>query len=115
METDNTANTPTIASPATETAADRQPYAIASQASAGKNTIWPLALLAVRIPVTRPRRVENQRFATTAASGTPTAPVAPPTSTPQSRSSCQGAVMIVVRDAPVAIVVSAISITRRTP
>ena len=65
--------------------------------------------------MTRPRRLSNQRFATVAASGTDTAPVAPPTTTPQSRSSCHGAVITVVSDAPVAIVTSAISITRRTP
>ena len=35
--------------------------------------------------------------------------------TPQSRSSCHGAFMTVVSDAPVAIVASATSITRRTP
>jgi hypothetical protein len=50
-----------------------------------------------------------------AASGTDTAPVALPTTTPQSRSSCHGAVITVVSDAPLAIVASAISITRRTP
>ena len=65
--------------------------------------------------MTRPRRLENQRLATVAASGTPTAPVAPPTTIPQSRSSCQGAFITVVSEEPAAIVASAISITRRTP
>jgi len=65
--------------------------------------------------VTKPRRLSNQRFAIVAASGTDTAPVAPPTTTPHNRSSCHGAFITVVSDAPVAIVTSAISITRRTP
>ena len=65
--------------------------------------------------MTRPRRCSNQRLATVAASGTETAPVALPTTTPQSRSSCQGAVITVVSEAPAAIVASATSITRRTP
>jgi hypothetical protein len=72
-------------------------------------------LLAVRIPVTNPRLLANQRVATVAASGTDTAPVALPTTTPHRRSSCQGAFMTVVSEAPVAIVASATSITRRTP
>ena len=46
---------------------------------------WPLAFEAVSRPLTRPRRVENQVFAMIAASGTASAPVAEPITTPQSR------------------------------
>ena len=54
-------------------------------ASTGKNTSWPLALDALRSPVTRPRRCSNQRLATIAASGIAMAPVLDPITRPHSR------------------------------
>ncbi len=65
--------------------------------------------------MTRPRFSSNQRVATVAASGTATAPVAPPTTKPQSTKSSQDEVMKTVSEAPVAIVATATSITLRTP
>ena len=99
----------------TVSAAERQPWAVTIQPSSGRNTSWPVALLAVSIPVTSPRRSTNQRLAITAASVTPIAPVARPLATPQSRSSCHGASICVVRVELIAIVARAITITRRMP
>ena len=80
------------------------PATVTIQPSSGRKTSWPVALLAVSIPVTSPRRSTNQRFAITAASVTPIAPVARPFATPQSRSSCQGDPICVVSVELVAIV-----------
>ena len=99
----------------TVSAAERQPCAVTIQPSSGRNTSWPVALLAVSIPVTIPRRSTNQRLAITAASVTPIAPVARPFATPQSRSSCHGASICVVSVELIAIVARAITITRRIP
>ena len=96
-------------------AAVRQPCAVTIQPRNGRKTSCPVALLAVSSPVTSPRRLTNQRFAITAASVTPIAPVASPFATPQRRSSCQGAAICVVRVELTAIVASAITITRRIP
>ena len=62
-----------------------QPNDVASHASTGRNTSWPLALLAVSMPTTRPRRATNQRLAMVAATPKPVAPAPRPTSTPQVR------------------------------
>ena len=48
--------------------ATRQPWRSASHAASGRRTSWPDALEALKIPTARPRRVENQRVATTAPS-----------------------------------------------
>jgi len=72
-------------------------------------------LLALRSPATRPRRATNHRLATIAARGIAIAHVAVPLTTPQSRYSCQVAVMPIVRSEETAIVTSATSITRRMP
>src|SRR5207253_1279425 len=65
----------------------------------GRKTSCPAALLAVMIPVTSPRRRTNQRVPTIAASGTDTAPVALPITSPHSTSSCHGAVTwVLARD-----------------
>ena len=69
----------------TSAAVQRHEYVLAIQASSGRKSSWPLAFEAVRRPLTRPRRVANQVFAMIAASGTASAPVAEPTTTPQSR------------------------------
>ena len=99
----------------TVSAADRHPCDVTIQPSSGRKTSCPVALLAVSIPVTTPRRSTNQRFAMTAASVTPIAPVASPLATPQSRSSCHGLLICVVSVELIAIVPSAITITRRMP
>jgi len=65
--------------------------------------------------VTRPRRSTNQRFAMIAASGTDTAPVASPLTTPQSRKSCHGSVIPIVRSDEAAMTASAPPTTRRIP
>ncbi len=87
----------------------------ATQARSGRKTSWPEALLAVRTPVTRPRLSTNQRLAMIAASGTDTAPVARPLTTPQSRKSCHGSVIPVVRSDETAMTASAAPTTRRIP
>ncbi len=75
----------TSAAITTVPAVQRQPCVLAIHASSGRNTSCPLAFEAVRSPLTKPRRVANQRFAMIAASGTASAPVAEPTTTPHSR------------------------------
>ncbi len=57
----------------------------------------------------------NQRLAMIAASGTETAPVARPLTSPQSKKSCHVSVMRVVSSAETAITASAAPTTRRTP
>ena len=62
-----------------------------------------------------PRRRANQRFAIIAPSGTEIAPVAAALTSPHSTSSCQGAVMRVLRPAPSEMPRTATVITRRIP
>ena len=74
-----------------------------------------MAVLAVRTPITRPRRATNQRLATVAASTSAVAPVPMPTTTPHSSTSCQGVRITVVRATPTVTRESDSTITRRTP
>ena len=67
------------------------------------------------MPVTRPRRRTNHRFAISAASGTEIAPVAIPLTTPQSSTSCHGALMKTVRLEPIDTASRAPIITRFSP
>ena len=60
-----------------------QPKCCARLARNGRKMSWPLALLAVSNPTTRPRLATNQRFATAVARPTMPAPEPTPTSTPQ--------------------------------
>ncbi len=60
-----------------------------AQASSRQEHELPGRVRRGRIPVARPRRATNQRFATTAASVTETAPVAIPLTTPQRSANCQ--------------------------
>jgi hypothetical protein len=99
----------------TVTAVYRQPQASVIAASAGRKIRLPVAVDAVRTPVTSPRRSTNQRFAIIAASGIATAPVARPLTTPQSKSSCHVAFMKTVRLEPALTPSSAPIVTRRTP
>ena len=93
----------------------RQPDDSASTATSGRNTSCPVALPAVRTPVTSPRERVNQRLATVAANTSAIEPVPSPTSTPQHRTSCQLAVMKTVRPLPAATTHSATATTRRMP
>ena len=74
-----------------------------------------MAPAAVITPSTAPRRFTNQRLATVAPSTEAIEPAPSPTSTPQSRYSCQGACITVVSAEPEAIRRSAPIITARTP
>jgi len=106
---------PSNAAPATTSAADRQPMFTASHASAGRKISWPVAPAAVSAPRTRPRRCTNQRLATIAARTVAIDPVPTPTTTPQSKSSCHGWCMKIVRPDPAETVSSAPTTTLRTP
>ena len=55
----------------------------------GRKISWPVALAAVRMPITRPRRATNQRLAMVAAKTRAIEPVPRPISTPQVSTSCQ--------------------------
>ena len=104
-----------IATPATSSAAGLQPYRLTIIASIGRNTSWPVAVLAVRTPSTTPRRSTNHRLTTVAPSTIAVIPVPAPTTTPQSSTSCQGAVIRVVKATPAATTASDTRIVRRTP
>ena len=67
----------------------RQPTAIASPVSNGKNTSCPALLLAPKMPTTRPRSFTNQRVATVGPSTLATRPVPRPDNRPNSSVSCQ--------------------------
>ena len=84
-------------------------------ASSGRKTSCPVALAAVRMPETSPRRATNQRPVTVATSASAIDPVPSPTSTPHSRTSCQDAVMNTVSPLPAATTSSATVTTRRMP
>ena len=67
------------------------------------------------MPTTSPRRAENQRVATVAPSTSAVSPVPTPTTTPQSRMSCQTRLIASEARSPAAMMASAISTIRRTP
>ncbi len=92
-----------------------QPQVWAIQARTGRKTSVPLAALAVRSPVIRPRRVTNQRLTTVAASTIATPPEAIPENTPQLATSCQGWVMNTLRPVERLISTRAPTRVRRTP
>ena len=87
----------------------------ASQPSPGRKISWPVAPAAVSAPNTSPRRRTNQRLATVAASTEAIVPAPRPTTTPQSRKSCQGEVMKTVSKDPPEIRTRAPTTTRRRP
>ena len=76
---------------------------------------WPVAVLAVRMPTTRPRRPTNQRVATVAPRTSAVMPVPNPTTKPQSRTSCHTCVMNSDSTRPPTMRVSADTTTLRTP
>jgi hypothetical protein len=104
-----------IATIATVNDAYRQPQCVTIVARIGRKISCPVALDAVSTPVTSPRRSTNQRFAMIAASGTDTAPVANPLTTPQRMSSCHGAVIRTVRLEPAETQSNAPIVIRRSP
>ena len=81
----------------------------------GRKISCPVALAAVRMPETRPRRATNHRPTTVATSAIAIEPVPSPTMTPHSITSCHDAVMNTVSPLPAATISSAIDTTRRTP
>jgi hypothetical protein len=87
---------------ATTTETERQPLRPSSEARIGRNTSCPVAVLAVRMPMTRPRRAVNHRWTIVAPRTIAVVPVPSPTSTPQKSTSCHGVRIAVVRATPVA-------------
>jgi hypothetical protein len=82
---------------------------------AGRKTSWPVEEAAEKTPVTSPRRVWNQRFATMEPSTSAIAPVPTPTSRPQRIHSCHGAVIQMVNPEPRLTRTNATDRTRRMP
>ena len=74
-----------------------------------------MAVLAVSIPTTSPRRSWNQRAATVAPSTSATMPVPSPIRTPQSATSCQSWVMKSDASTPPDTMPIAATTTARTP
>ena len=85
---------------ATSPAAQRQPGSSASRAIVGRKTSWPVELAAEKTPVTRPRWLTNQRFATIAPKTSAIAPVPTPIGTPHRNQSCHDWVITRVSPAP---------------
>ena len=111
----STSGTTASATAETVSEAARQPWCSTSTDRTGRKTSWPVALPAVSTPVTRPRRVVNQRLAIVAANTSAIEPVPRPTSTPHRATSCQPAVMTVVSPLPLAMSTSAQLTTRLMP
>ena len=113
----NSSTRGTTASAASEAviAAVRHPWLVASQATIGRKMSCPVALPAVRMPLTRPRRATNQRLVMVATKAIDIDPVPSPTTSPQLRMSCQGSVMKTVSPLPAATMSSAKVTTGRTP
>ena len=93
----------------------RQPCAVASAATSGRNTSCPVAPAAVSTPVTRPRWRTNHRLVTVATKVIAIDPVPTPTSSPQHSTSCQACVMKTVRPLPSETRTSAPTTTTRNP
>ena len=91
----------------------RQPCVSANQASIGRKTSCPVAVLAVNTPTTRPRRLLNHRDATVLASTMPVTPVPLPTTMPQNSTSCHGSRISGVIATPNATRARAQAIVRR--
>lgn len=105
----------TSAAAAIASTATRQPQSSTSHATSGRNTSWPLAVLADSSPITSPRSESNQRVATVAPSASAVIPVPPPTTTPHNSTNCQLVCMSEVAATPTASSSSASTISRRNP
>jgi hypothetical protein len=101
--TSTTSGTTDRAAAAMTSDATRQPVCVATTATTGRKISWPVALPAVRMPVTSPRWRTNQRWATVAAKTRAMEPVPSPISTPHVSTSCHDDCTKTVRAAPVAI------------
>src|SRR4051812_1892040 len=110
-----TRGTTASAAPAMTKDAVRQPTEPARAATIGRNTSWPVAPPAVRMPITRPRRSTNQRFAIVAANTIAIEPVPRPISTPQVMSSWNDSVMNTVSPLPSDTISNATVVTVRMP
>jgi hypothetical protein len=71
----------------------RHPPAVAIAARLGRKISAPVAVLVVRMPMTRPRFLTNQRLTTVAPRTMATQPEPRPENRPQVSTNCQGAVM----------------------
>jgi hypothetical protein len=109
-------STSTMADAATTgSKAQRQPYCAISQAAAGKNSSWPVALLPASNPMTRPLRCTNQRLATVAPSTMAVRPVPRPSTMPQSTKAWPRLCMNRPSSKAPAITAAASATTRDTP
>ncbi len=88
---------------------------MASDATSGRNTSWPVAPDAVSTPVTSPRCRTNQRPVMVATNVIAIDPTPTPTSRPQHTTSCQARVMKIVSPLPAATSISALATTVRIP
>jgi len=111
----STAKAATPSIPHISASATRQPIRSVSLASIGRNTNWPVATLAVRIPTASPRRAENQRAATVAPSTSAVMPVPIPTTTPHNSINCQSFVIASDVTSAEATISKADSTTLRRP
>jgi hypothetical protein len=68
----------------------RHPSSVAMSMSAGTKTNWPADVDAPNMPITRPRRVTNQRVATVAPNTPEMMPVPTPLTPPQRIANCKG-------------------------
>ncbi|SPU68455.1 Uncharacterised protein [Brucella neotomae] len=93
----------------------RQPMVWLTLARIGMKTSWPVALLAVIRPTTRPRRFSNQRAATVPPSTSAVMPVPSPITTPHSATICHSSVMKMEPMRPAEIMMRAAATTRRSP
>ena len=111
----NTAKAATPSITHINASATRQPSRSVRLASSGRNTSCPVATLAVRIPITSPRRTANQRAATVAPSTSAVMPVPMPTTMPHSNIKCQ--IFVIASEATSAetTISNAESVTLRRP
>ncbi len=99
----------------TTASAVRQPMVWLTLARMGMKMSWPVALLAVMSPTTRPRRFSNQRAATVAPSTSAVMPVPRPMTTPHNPTICHSSVMKMEPISPREIMTRAAVTTRRRP
>lgn len=111
----STRGTTARAAPATSSDACRHPLMSTNPAIRGKNTSWPVALPALRIPTTSPRLATNHRSTTVATKTRAIEPDPTPIRMPQVSLSCQESVTKMLRAAPAEIKSRAPVVTLRNP
>ena len=67
---------------------ERQPVRVTRMPKSGRKISWPVALLAVRMPITVPRFVSNQRLTIVAPATRLMLPAPMPTMPPHSSKNC---------------------------